>query len=85
MSNFSAESYFATQPAPPNLEELLSGVRDFIDKHSQAGKRLVLVTVRRLARALRLLVSRCKFVEWWDYRTIGAECVSEGSLFLFDQ
>jgi hypothetical protein len=73
MSNFSAESYFATQPAPPNLEELLSGVRRFIDKHSHEGKRLVLVTVRRFeSRALGLLVSRRKIVEWWDYCTIGA-------------
>ena len=44
-SNFSAETYFATQPAPANLEELLHGVRKFIDQHSQDGKRLVLVTV----------------------------------------
>jgi len=46
MAHFSAESYFATQPAPPNLEECVSGVRNFIDRHSQGGKRIVLVTVR---------------------------------------
>lgn len=46
MSNFSAESYFETQPAPPNLGECVSDVRKFIDKHSQGGKRVVLVTVR---------------------------------------
>ena len=78
MSSFSAESYFATQPAPPNLEELLLDVRKFIDKHSQEGKRLVLVTVRRFeSRALRQLVSRHKIVEWWDYCAIGAQCVRD--------
>ncbi|KAF8531921.1 phosphopantothenate-cysteine ligase [Gautieria morchelliformis] len=70
MSNFSAESYFATQPAPPNLEELLSGVRNFIDRHSQTGKRLVLVTSGGTTVPLELNVVR--FLDNFSAGTRGA-------------
>lgn len=45
-STFSAESYFATQSAPPNLEQDILNVRTFIQRHAQAGRKVVLVTVR---------------------------------------
>ena len=42
---FSAEKYFATQPPPPNLEADVQNVRSFVQRHAQAGRRVVLVTV----------------------------------------
>lgn len=45
---FSAESYFATQPHPPGLEGDVQRVRSFVERHAQAGRRVVLVTVSPL-------------------------------------
>ncbi|KAF8579029.1 phosphopantothenate-cysteine ligase [Ramaria rubella] len=70
MSNFSAESYFATQPAPLNLEELVAGVRKFIDRHSQNGKRVVLVTSGGTTVPLELNVVR--FLDNFSAGTRGA-------------
>ena len=42
---FSAETYFATQPPPPGLEADVENVRSFVQRHAQAGRKVVLVTV----------------------------------------
>lgn len=42
---FSAEEFFAQQPPPPQLEEHLEQVREFVERNMNAGKRVVLVTV----------------------------------------
>ncbi|PVF95083.1 DFP-domain-containing protein [Serendipita vermifera] len=42
MEPFSAERYFATQPPPAHLSELIGGVRDFVDRNHQRGRRIVL-------------------------------------------
>ena len=50
MSNaapFSAETYFATQPAPPALDQDIAGVRDFVARQAKSGRKVVLVTVGR--------------------------------------
>jgi phosphopantothenate-cysteine ligase len=44
-TNFSAESYFATQPPPPTLEQDVQRVREWIQKQVAAGRKVVLVTV----------------------------------------
>ncbi len=44
--SFSAETYFATQPPPPTLEEDVSRVLDFIQRQREAKRKVVLVTVR---------------------------------------
>ncbi|ORY79290.1 DNA/pantothenate metabolism flavo protein [Leucosporidium creatinivorum] len=41
---FSAEEFFAQQPPPPQLEEHLEQVREFVERNMNAGKRVVLVT-----------------------------------------
>ena len=43
---FSAESYFATQPPPPTLAEDVAHVREFVQRQREAGRKVVLVTVR---------------------------------------
>ncbi|PSS36968.1 hypothetical protein PHLCEN_2v1184 [Hermanssonia centrifuga] len=42
--SFSAETYFATQPPPPTLEEDVSRVLDFIQRQREAKRKVVLVT-----------------------------------------
>ena len=42
---FSAESYFATQPEPLTLEADIQGVSQFIDRQTENGRKVVLVTV----------------------------------------
>lgn len=44
-TSFSAESYFATQPPPSTLDEDVARVRQFIKRHNEAGRKVVLVTV----------------------------------------
>jgi phosphopantothenate-cysteine ligase len=39
---FSAESYFATQPPPPELDEAIQGVKEFLDRNLKAGRKVVL-------------------------------------------
>ena len=46
---FSAESYFATQPPPPTLAEDVALVREFVQRQREAGRKVVLVTVRTKA------------------------------------
>ena len=67
---FSAESYFATQPPPPTLDEDVARVRQFIQRQTEARRKVVLVTVSvRFAAILsgRLLVFligfACVFVQ----------------------
>ncbi|KAH7335975.1 DNA/pantothenate metabolism flavoprotein [Rhizoctonia solani] len=45
-TTFSAESYFETQPPPPDLDDTIQGVREFIDYHTKSGRKMVLITVR---------------------------------------
>jgi hypothetical protein len=49
---FSAESYFATQPAPPELEEAIQGVKEFLDRNLKQGRKVVLITVSGATRAV---------------------------------
>ena len=42
---FSAETYYATQPPPPTLEEDVTRVRQFITRQREANRKVVLVTV----------------------------------------
>ena len=44
-TTFSAESYFATQPPPPTLQQDVEKVRDFILRQQEQGRNVVLVTV----------------------------------------
>ncbi len=44
-SRFSAESYFGTQPPPPTLDQDLAGVRSFVHRQRDLGRKVVLVTV----------------------------------------
>ncbi|KAG8960365.1 hypothetical protein FRC03_006604 [Tulasnella sp. 419] len=43
-TTFSADSYFATQEPPSSLESDVSRVKDFVELHRQAGRKVVLVT-----------------------------------------
>ncbi|KDN44534.1 phosphopantothenate-cysteine ligase [Tilletiaria anomala UBC 951] len=43
-TSFSAEDFFATQPAPPQLGEFGRKAQEFVAKHVQDGRRVVLVT-----------------------------------------
>lgn len=72
---FSAESYFATQPPPPTLDEDVARVRDFVQRQQKDGRKVVLVTVRgrRLARRRVGLIRRA---EWRNDRAAGAQRVS---------
>ena len=42
---FSAESYYATQPPPATLDVDVAGVREFVARQAESGRRVVLVTV----------------------------------------
>lgn len=44
-TTFSAEEYFATQPAPATLQQELDRVRTFIERQRNEGRNVVLVTV----------------------------------------
>ena len=58
---FSAESYFETQLPPPNLDSDVAGVRSFVERHAQEGRKVVLVTVSNKGNnhlALSLLKDR---------------------------
>lgn len=69
-STFSAESYFATQSAPPNLEQDILNVRTFIQRHAQAGRKVVLVTSGGTTVPLELNVVR--FLDNFSAGTRGA-------------
>lgn len=42
---FSAENYFDTQPPPPNLDQEVARVREFVQRQLGGGRKVVLVTV----------------------------------------
>jgi phosphopantothenate-cysteine ligase len=44
-SQFSAESYFGTQPPPPTLEHDIVDIRSFVHRQRDLGRKVVLVTV----------------------------------------
>lgn len=44
-TSFSAETYFATQPPPSNLDQDVTRVREFLQHHVKSGRKVVLVTV----------------------------------------
>ena len=44
-SVFSAESYFGTQLPPPTLDSDIAGVRSFVHRQRDLGRKVVLVTV----------------------------------------
>jgi phosphopantothenate---cysteine ligase (ATP) len=52
---FSAESYFATQPPPPTLDEDVARVRQFIQRQTEAQRKVVLVTVSGSVNLYHLL------------------------------
>ncbi|EGO03721.1 hypothetical protein SERLA73DRAFT_165324 [Serpula lacrymans var. lacrymans S7.3] len=73
MSNpsvFSAESYFATQPPPPTLQTDVIGVRTFISKQAEQGRKVVLVTSGGTTVPLELNVVR--FLDNFSAGTRGA-------------
>ncbi|KAH9933775.1 phosphopantothenate-cysteine ligase [Fomitopsis serialis] len=69
-SNFSAESYYATQPPPSNLDQEVRNVRDFVRKHVNAGRNVVLVTSGGTTVPLELNVVR--FLDNFSAGTRGA-------------
>ncbi|KAJ7599381.1 DNA/pantothenate metabolism flavoprotein [Mycena floridula] len=69
-TSFSAESYFATQLPPHNLEQDVSGVREFVSKQSAAGRNVVLVTSGGTTVPLELNVVR--FLDNFSAGTRGA-------------
>ena len=75
-SVFSAESYFGTQLPPPTLDSDIAGVRSFVHRQRDLGRKVVLVTVSvALAPSLHaqnLILSQ----EWRDNRPVGAQRVS---------
>ena len=44
-TTFSAESYFASQPPPSTLQHDVERVREFVKRHNNEGRSVVLVTV----------------------------------------
>lgn len=55
-NTFSAENFFATQEQPSILQETRKLAEKFVEKHNQAGRRVVLVTVSETSKALSLLI-----------------------------
>jgi phosphopantothenate-cysteine ligase len=48
--SFSAESYFATQSAPPSLTQDIAGVKEFVARQAAQNRNVVLVTVNPFLR-----------------------------------
>ncbi|KZT01223.1 phosphopantothenate-cysteine ligase [Laetiporus sulphureus 93-53] len=69
-STFSAERYFATQPPPPSLEQDVLHVRQFVQRHAKAGRKVVLVTSGGTTVPLELNVVR--FLDNFSAGTRGA-------------
>jgi phosphopantothenate-cysteine ligase len=46
-ATFSAEAYFATQPAPQLLAQEIAGVKEFVARQAAQNRNVVLVTVSR--------------------------------------
>lgn len=43
-SSFNADTFFASQPEPHGLAQHLEGVKHFLEKQAQAGRKVVLIT-----------------------------------------
>ncbi|KIJ15907.1 hypothetical protein PAXINDRAFT_168883 [Paxillus involutus ATCC 200175] len=69
-TTFSAETYFATQPEPPSLQDDLHDVSDFIDRQIEQGRKVVLVTSGGTTVPLELNVVR--FLDNFSAGTRGA-------------
>lgn len=69
-TTFSADSYFATQPAPPNLARDAAGVRAFVEQCRARGQRIVLITSGGTTVPLELNVVR--FLDNFSAGTRGA-------------
>ncbi|PBK67367.1 phosphopantothenate-cysteine ligase [Armillaria solidipes] len=69
-TTFSAESYFATQGPPPNLEHEVSAVRAFVAQQTQQNRNVVLVTSGGTTVPLELNVVR--FLDNFSAGTRGA-------------
>ncbi|KAF9071058.1 phosphopantothenate-cysteine ligase [Rhodocollybia butyracea] len=67
---FSAESYFATQPPPPGLEQDIAGVKEFVKRQTEEGRKIVLVTSGGTTVPLELNVVR--FLDNFSAGTRGA-------------
>ncbi|KAK7044862.1 DFP domain-containing protein [Favolaschia claudopus] len=67
---FSAESYFATQPAPPSLAEHIAGVKEFVHRQVSQNRNVVLVTSGGTTVPLELNVVR--FLDNFSAGTRGA-------------
>ena len=84
---FSAEKYFATQPPPPTLESDVNAVREFVERHAQQGRKVVLVTVSVFSSyysdSCSHIVPSIAQLEWWNYGTSRAQCVSTIFRILF--
>ena len=84
---FSAEKYFATQPPPPTLESDVNAVREFVERHAQQGRKVVLVTVSVFSSyysdSCNHIVPSFAQLEWWNYGTSRAQCVSTIFRILF--
>ena len=76
-TTFSAESYFATQPPPPTLQQDIEKVQDFILRQKKQGRNVVLVTMSSHSYITCLFDVIPPFnpgLEWWYDCTIGAQC-----------
>ncbi|KAF9467781.1 DNA/pantothenate metabolism flavoprotein [Collybia nuda] len=69
-TSFSADSYFATQPAPPTLEHDIAGVKEFVARQAKEGRNVVLVTSGGTTVPLELNVVR--FLDNFSAGTRGA-------------
>ncbi|KAF5348437.1 hypothetical protein D9757_005934 [Collybiopsis confluens] len=69
-STFSAESYFSTQLPPSNLEHDIAGVREFVGRQKDAGRKVVFVTSGGTTVPLELNVVR--FLDNFSAGTRGA-------------
>ena len=74
--HFSAESYFGTQPPPPTLDDDIVGVRSFVHRQRDLGRKVVLVTVSAAPSILSLPVHMSFSQERWDNCPVGAQRVS---------
>ncbi|KIY47499.1 phosphopantothenate-cysteine ligase [Fistulina hepatica ATCC 64428] len=69
-STFSAESFFATQPPPPDLEKSVVSVREFVARQIRERRRVVLITSGGTTVPLELNVVR--FLDNFSAGTRGA-------------
>ncbi|KAJ7735792.1 DNA/pantothenate metabolism flavoprotein [Mycena metata] len=69
-TSFSAESYFATQSAPPSLEQDIASVQAFVARQAAANRNVVLVTSGGTTVPLELNVVR--FLDNFSAGTRGA-------------